>query len=417
MKPRGFSTTAAKLFFWYASLHYSYVWLLNFNPHQVEYPGFGGVYLYLILKNAVWLGVLALLAVRSDPERKTLVIRGLVPRGHLMLLFVTGMLLLLISFWKQPTEVFIDMIDLLGFSFATVLAEFVLRDEADLPSYTRLIRWIAWVVLGIGLYQKAIGFVGPHFGRIISTLGGPELLSLFSIFLLGQFLWQLRHPTKGMDVVWSLAGIVWVGLIQLYTVTVAGQVAMVVYLLVCAAVLGGRALWLAGLGLTGLMIAAWQSELFQETLYKLQKLSGDTADIGRLAEHRMFWDFFVKKSTWIEWLFGAEHGLMKFENQFYFLAYNYGVPVLVAFLLLLWNALLAGWRAWRAVSVQGERKHADLAFVNLAYFVIVLLVSNITPYLTSFPVNVFAWFGLGAALQVRTWKRPGRDRGESACGW
>ncbi|HEU4963871.1 MAG TPA: hypothetical protein VFV52_08465 [Bacilli bacterium] len=393
-----------KAFLWYAPLHYSYVWLMDYNPHDAEVSDVGAdILVFLLIKNVIWAALLAVVLVRYERSRQTYVIGGEVPKGHWTWMFVTGVLFLAMALWKDPLEVAIDWVNLVGFSLATVPAAFVLRSREEIPSYLRLLRWIAWVVLGIGLYQRASGFIGPHFGRIISTLGGPELLSLFALFLLGNFLWQLRHARRVWDMIVALIGCAAVVTVQLFSVTLAGQVSMVLYLLVCTVVLGGRTLWLAGVGFTGVMAGAWQSDLFQQTLAKLQKLTGDPGEIGRLAEHRLFWEFLFKKATWVEWLFGADAGVLKFENQFYFLGYNYGFLVLVAFMLLLVNAFAAGWKAWRTVRVQGTESKAlaDLAFVHLGYFAIVCVASNITPFLSSFPVNVFAWWSLGVALQVR----------------
>jgi hypothetical protein len=392
----------AKLFLWYAVLHYSYIWLMNHNPYAEQANVVSDdVLAFLILKNAAWAAVLALVITRWDAERRTLVIHGVLPKAHAGWVLLTTVCMLVAAFVKDPLSLLIAVINLLAFSFAPILAGPLLPRAEAVWSYTRMLRWIAWLVLGIGIYQKLTGFVGPHFGRIISTLGGPELLSLFAVFLLGHFLFQFRHAQKTSDTVLALVGIGLVAVIQLFAVTLAGQLLMVLYLLLCVCTLRGRAVWLLVLAVCLLAAGAISSPLFQDTIDKLDGITGGLDHYGRLNEHEMFWSYALQKAEWYELLIGVEKEDTKFENQYYFVAYNYGFIVLLSFLLLLLNALFHGIRAWRRVAAKGSRMHSDFAFIHLSYFALILVGSAITPYLASFPINFFAWMSLGIALRLR----------------
>ena len=392
----------AKLFLWYAVLHYSYIWLMNHNPYAENANVVSDdVFAFLVLKNAAWAAVLALVVMRWDANRRTLVIGGVLPKAHVSWVLLTTVCMLVAAFVKSPLSLVIAVVNLLAFSFAPVMAGPLLPKAEALWSYTRMLRWIGWLVLGIGLYQKLTGYVGPHFGRIISTLGGPELLSLFAVFLLGHFVFQFRHAQKTSDTVLSLVGIVLVAVIQLYAVTLAGQLLMVLYLVLCVCTLRGRTVWLLLLGVCLLAAGAMSSPLFQDTIDKFDGITGGLDHYGRLNEHDMFWSYVLQKAQWHDLLIGVENEDTKFENQYYFVAYNYGFIVLLSFLLLLLNALLHGLHAWRTVTAKGSRMHSDFAFIHLCYFALILVGSAITPYLASFPINFFAWMSLGIALRLR----------------
>lgn len=392
----------AKLFLWYAVLHYSYIWLMNHNPYAEQANVVSDdVFAFLVSKNAAWAAVLALVVTRWDAERHTLVIQGVLPKSHAGWVLLTTICMLAAAFAKSPLPLLIAVVNLLAFSFAPVMAGALLPRAEALWSYTRMMRWIAWLVLGIGVYQKWTGFVGPHFGRIISTLGGPELLSLFSVFLLGHFVFQFRHAQKASDTVLALVGIVLVAVIQLYAVTLAGQFLMVLYLLSCVCTLRGRTVWLLVLGVCLLAAGAISSPLFHDTIDKLDDITSGIDQYGRMNEHEMFWSYALQKAEWHELLIGVEKEDTKLENQYYFVAYNYGIIVLLSFLLLLLNALLHGLRAWRTLAARGSLILTDFAFIHLSYFAIILAGSAITPYLASFPINFFAWMSLGIALRLR----------------